>query len=80
MAAGGLMDRPLSAAERREFNRHRHAETRQKEQLARGPKGVAAAWWDQARMVAAEQERAGNPAAWDELAQFLSNYCGRYST
>ncbi|MFD7576210.1 hypothetical protein ACFV6U_37760 [Streptomyces sp. NPDC059810] len=74
------MTRPPSAAERREMNRRQHAEARQQEQAARGPKGVASAWWDQARTVAADQERAGNPAAWDDLAQFLANYCGRYST
>ncbi|MGA4803580.1 hypothetical protein [Streptomyces lavendulocolor] len=70
--------RPMTAAERREANRRRHAEARQQEQASRGPKGVAAAWWDTARMIAAEQERRGNPAAWDELAQFLANYCARY--
>ncbi|MFD9033311.1 hypothetical protein ACFVZW_19480 [Streptomyces sp. NPDC059567] len=73
------MNRPMSAAERREHNRRQHAESRQQDQAARGPRGIAAAWWDRARTVAAEEDRKGNPAAWDELAQFLANYCGRYS-
>ncbi|WP_405749985.1 hypothetical protein OHA19_10490 [Streptomyces sp. NBC_00012] len=71
--------RPLTGAERRAANQRMHAEARQREQAARGPKGVAAAWWDRARMVAIEQDRKGNPGAWDELALFLSNYCDRYS-
>lgn len=70
---------PPTGAERRAANRRAHAEARQQEQAARGPKGVAAAWWDRARTVAIEQERQGNPAAWDELSLFLSNYCQRYS-
>ncbi|MFE7620939.1 hypothetical protein [Streptomyces sp. NPDC057496] len=70
--------RPLTGAERRAANQRFHAENRQREQAARGPKGVAAAWWDRARMVAIEQERNGNQGAWDELALFLSNYVDRY--
>ncbi|MEV6080988.1 hypothetical protein AB0L80_38705 [Streptomyces sp. NPDC052069] len=75
----GQQPRPMTPAERREFNRRTHAEQRQQRQAERGPRGIAAAWWDRARMVAAEQESNGNPAAWDDLAAFLSNYCGRYS-
>ncbi|MTE22613.1 hypothetical protein F0L17_26660 [Streptomyces sp. TRM43335] len=66
------------AAARREENRRRHLAARLAAQGQRGPRGVAAAWWDQARAVAAAQERAGRPEAWDDLARFLENYCQRY--
>jgi hypothetical protein len=69
----------VPAAERRQANRARHWHARQQREAARGPRGIAASWWDRARAIAAEQERAdGNQEAWNELARFLENYCQRY--
>jgi hypothetical protein len=58
--------------------RRQHWAKRQAEQAARGPRGVTASWWDRARMVAAEEEKKGNPEAWDVLIRFLENYCQQY--
>lgn len=69
----------LTPEQRRAENRRRHWTARQERQEQRGSKGVATAWWDRARAVAAEQERQGNPQAWDDLARFLENYAARYS-
>lgn len=69
----------MTPEERRAENRRRHWAARQEREAQRGPKGVATAWWDRARMVAAEQERQGNPEAWTDLARFLENYAARYS-
>ncbi|AXQ57798.1 MULTISPECIES: hypothetical protein [Streptomyces] len=61
--------------ERRYENRVRHLQARQNANLARGPKGVAAVWWDQARVLALRAERNGDPAMWDHLARTLENWC-----
>lgn len=66
-------------AERTAANRRRHHEERQASQTARGPRGVAASWWDHVRAVAAAQERAGHPEAWDDLILTLENWAARYS-
>ena len=68
----------MSPADRRRANQIRHWQQRQAAQAGRGPKGVAASWWDRARAVAAQQERAGDPEAWNDLARFLENYVARY--
>ncbi len=69
------MSPPVTDARRAE-NRRRHLAERLKEQEKRGPRGVATAWWDQARALAAEYERAeGNPEAWHLLARTLENFC-----
>lgn len=67
-----------NAGQRRAANRARHWEERQKRAAARGPRGIAGAWWDRARVVAADREKAGDQAAWDELSRWLENYCQRY--
>ncbi|MCC3654739.1 hypothetical protein LIX60_25395 [Streptomyces sp. S07_1.15] len=69
-----------SPAERSAANRRRHHEARQATQAARGPRGVAASWWDHARAVAAaEERRTGTTEAWDDLILTLENYAARYS-
>lgn len=74
-----MTDQELSpGAGRRRANQLRHWQKRQQEQASRGGKGIASSWWDRARAVAAEQERAGHPEAWDDLTRFLQNFCGRY--
>lgn len=65
--------------ERTAANRRRHHQERQAAQAARGPRGVASSWWDHARAVAAAQERAGDPGAWDDLIRTLENYAARYA-
>ncbi|MFI9206410.1 hypothetical protein [Streptomyces sp. NPDC053048] len=64
--------------EARAENRLRHAQQRQAEQAARGPKGVAAAWWDTARSICVKRAAAGDEEAWHELTRFLQNFCARY--
>ncbi|GAA2639855.1 hypothetical protein [Streptomyces axinellae] len=81
------MSAPLQTPEeRRRANRLRHLMARQEQMAARGPKGVAASWWDHARALAAEEERgarydpgADPGAAWQDLARALENWCQRYS-
>jgi hypothetical protein len=76
----------VSPEERRAANRFRHHQERQERLAARGPKGVAASWWDHARALAARHEKhvrevgGGDPdAAWSDLARALENWCARHS-
>ncbi|MER6789513.1 hypothetical protein ABT330_33690 [Streptomyces sp. NPDC000658] len=69
------MSQALTPEQRRYQNRISHLQTRQSANLARGPKGLAAVWWDQARALATRAEREGNPEAWEELARALENWC-----
>ena len=73
------------AQARRMANRRRHWQERHERQAARGPRGIAASWWDRARMIAAAQEEMARAAgesdpeaAWNELARWLENFCARY--
>ncbi|MCG6496639.1 hypothetical protein [Kitasatospora sp. A2-31] len=59
--------------------RRAHAEQRRAEQMARGPGGVAAAWWDSARAIAKRREKAGDPNAWARLSAYLKDYCDGYT-
>lgn len=68
----------MNAADRRRQRQLQHWQERHQLQAARGPKGIASSWYDRARMLASEQERQGNPEAWNDLARFLENYCARY--
>ncbi|MDT0412742.1 MULTISPECIES: hypothetical protein [Streptomyces] len=67
-----------SKAERRAINRRRHFEKRAAERGARGARGLAESWMEQARAVAAERERGGDPEAWNDLARTLSQWVDRY--
>ncbi|MFJ1709207.1 hypothetical protein [Kitasatospora sp. NPDC088346] len=82
-AAQPAPERPeLTAAERAartRLNRSSHAEARRAEQLARGPGGLAAAWWDTARAIAKRREAAGDPTAWARLSAYLKDYCDGYA-
>ncbi|MFI8093748.1 hypothetical protein ACIF9R_36485 [Streptomyces sp. NPDC086080] len=69
------MSEVVTPEERRYANRVRHLQARQAANAARGPKGVAAVWWDHARAVATRAERAGDPELWDHLARTLENWC-----
>ncbi|GAB2966155.1 hypothetical protein [Streptomyces heilongjiangensis] len=69
------MTQAVSPEQRRYQNRLMHLQQRQAANEARGPKGIAAAWWDQARAHAARAEREGDPAMWDHLALTLQNWC-----
>ncbi|WP_406127997.1 hypothetical protein [Streptomyces sp. NBC_00989] len=69
------MNHPLTPEQRRYQNRTEHLQTRQNANLARGPKGIAAVWWDQARAVATRAEREGDASVWDRLALALTNWC-----
>lgn len=69
------MTTALTPEERRWQNRVQHLQARQQANAARGPKGVAAVWWDQARAAATRAERAGDPTLWEHLARTLENWC-----
>lgn len=69
------MSTAISPEERRWQNRVRHLQARQAANAARGPKGVAAVWWDQARAIATRAEREGDPELWEHLARTLENWC-----
>ncbi|MFD5493368.1 hypothetical protein ACFWH4_10675 [Streptomyces sp. NPDC127091] len=69
------MNQALTPEQRRYQNRVSHLQTRQQANLTRGPKGVAAVWWDQARAYAARADREGDPEMWDHLARTLENWC-----
>jgi hypothetical protein len=73
------MSTTIPPQDRRRMNQARHWAARQEAQAARGPKGVAASWWDRARAIATQQARAGDgDAAWADLARALENWCQRY--
>ncbi|MEQ6028219.1 hypothetical protein SOM70_37335 [Streptomyces salinarius] len=69
------MTQAVDPAQRRYHNRVTHLQARQSANLARGPKGIAAVWWDQARAYATRAERDGDPEMWDYLARALENWC-----
>ncbi|MFC9954266.1 hypothetical protein ACFVIN_28140 [Streptomyces prasinus] len=69
------MSQALTPEQRRYQNRISHLQARQSANLTRGPKGVAAVWWDQARAHAARADREGDPEMWDHLARTLENWC-----
>ncbi|MGA5606190.1 hypothetical protein ACPCUF_35130 [Streptomyces griseoincarnatus] len=69
------MSQALTPEQRRNENRERHLQARQAANLARGPKGIAAVWWDQARAAATRAERSGDPEMWNHLALTLKNWC-----
>lgn len=79
-----MQQRPMTGEERRAANRRRHAEQRQAAQAARGPKGVAYAWYEQARSVAAAASKRATAAGgdpdepWNDLSRALQNWCSRY--
>jgi hypothetical protein len=68
----------MNSAERRAYNRRRHAERRRELVADRGAQGVAELWWDEARRIARERAAKGDESAWHDLALTLSNYCQRY--
>jgi hypothetical protein len=68
-----------SPEERRRANRAKHHQDRQERHAARGPRGVAAAWWDHARATATQREREGDSEAWNDLTRTLENFCNRYA-
>ncbi|MGA5552629.1 hypothetical protein [Streptomyces pseudogriseolus] len=69
------MSEVITPEQRRYMNRLRHLQQRQEANQARGPRGVAASWWDHARAIATRAERDGNPELWDHLARALENWC-----
>ncbi|MFC8408613.1 hypothetical protein ACFUG9_34370 [Streptomyces griseoincarnatus] len=69
------MTQALTPEQRRYQNRINHLQARQSANLTRGPKGLAAIWWDQARAYAARAEKDGDPVMWEELARALENWC-----
>ncbi|MBZ6086579.1 hypothetical protein KVH15_37045 [Streptomyces olivaceus] len=69
------MNEVVTPEQRRYENRVRHLQARQTANQTRGPKGVAAVWWDQARALATRAERNGDPEMWDHLARTLQNWC-----
>ena len=71
--------REMTPAQRSRHNRRVHAEQRRQEQIARGPGGLAAAWWDSARAIAKRRAEAGDPTAWTRLSAFLKDYCDGYA-
>ena len=74
------MTTPAAPADRRRANQLRHWQQRQAAQAARGPKGVAASWWDRARAIATQEARqSGSDEAWSDLARALENWCQRYA-
>lgn len=74
------MTQAIDPAQRRLLNQLQHLQEKQEAHAARGPKGVAAAWYDRARSLAAKQEKQQNPAAWNDLAATLQNWCTRWES
>ncbi|MFJ1536391.1 hypothetical protein ACIOFV_50310 [Streptomyces mirabilis] len=72
------MTQAIEPQRRSAANQLRHLQERQQAHAARGPKGVAAAWYDRARSLAAKQEKQGNEDAWNDLAAALQNWCSRW--
>ncbi|MFK0064215.1 hypothetical protein ACIQTN_33955 [Streptomyces werraensis] len=70
------MTSPLTSEQRSRRNREEHARRRREEAAQRGPRSVAAVWWDEARAVAIRQERNGDTAVWDRLCRVLEEFCG----
>ncbi len=60
-------------------NRNRHWQVRREQNAALGSKGVALAWCDQARAIAAAQARHGDHSAWTDLAATLEMFCSRFA-
>jgi hypothetical protein len=62
-----------SISEVREARQALHWEERQRRQVAaRGPAGLADAWWDRARAICKS-----DPELWNDLARTLENWTGR---
>ncbi|MGI5273124.1 hypothetical protein ACQEUU_37760 [Nonomuraea sp. CA-218870] len=68
------MNQPMAAG-----NRRRHWEARQAQNAALGAKGVALAWSDQARAIAAGRARSGDHSAWSDLVTVLETFCARFA-
>ncbi|MFF4417460.1 hypothetical protein ACFYY8_33465 [Streptosporangium sp. NPDC001559] len=58
--------------------RARHWAARREQHLTLGPKGVALAWGDQVRALAAAQARRGDHTRWTALAATLEVFCSRF--
>ncbi|WP_432034474.1 hypothetical protein [Streptomyces antibioticus] len=69
---------PMTREQRRAYNRQQHALARQQAQAARGPRGLAELWWDEARRIAREGAENGDETAWNDLSVTLKNFCDRY--
>ncbi|WP_340564503.1 hypothetical protein [Streptomyces sp. GSL17-111] len=72
------MPQPMTREQRRAYNRQRHALTRQQAQAARGPRGLAELWWDEARRIAREHAANGDETAWNDLSTTLKHFSDRY--
>ena len=63
----------------RDDARNRHWQARREHNAALGAKGVALAWSDQVRAVAAAQARRGDHSGWTGLTVTLRVFCGRFA-
>lgn len=59
--------------------RTRHWEARREHNAALGAKGVALAWSDQVRAIAAGRARRGDHTGWANLAATLEVFCSRFA-
>lgn len=60
--------------------RARHWAARREQNIALGLKGVAIAWSDQVRAIAADRARRGDHSGWANLAATLEVFCSRFAT
>ncbi|MFH8620133.1 hypothetical protein ACH4E8_34335 [Streptomyces sp. NPDC017979] len=73
--------RPMTRAEARQLRQDAHHQLRLEDYTQRlGAWGVVLAWTEEARRVAKEQERQGNPEAVAELARLLEHFANHYRT
>lgn len=59
--------------------RNRHWAARREQNVAQGPKGIALAWSDQVRAIAAARARRGDHSGWTNLAVTLEVFCSRFA-
>ncbi|MFI9311186.1 hypothetical protein [Streptomyces triculaminicus] len=68
------MQQVPSISEVRQARRAAHWAERQRRQVeARGPSGLADAWWDRARAICK-----ADPELWNDLVRTLENWTGRH--
>ncbi|MEV4180154.1 hypothetical protein AB0J28_01745 [Streptosporangium canum] len=60
-------------------NRNRHWQARREHNVALGAKGIALAWSDQVRAIAAGRARRGDHSGWANLAATLEVFCSRFA-
>lgn len=73
-----MTNRPMTKAERRAYNQNKAYAERLELLAPEGPRRVALAWWDRARAITKQRTDNGEQGAWNELAEYLKNFCEHY--